>query len=1223
MIWDITRELFSPERFMPHGDCYLWQTQLIWLHVVSNSLIALAYYSIPAMLIYFVRKREDVPFRSIFFLFSAFIIACGTTYIIDVWTIWHPAYWLSGLVKGITALVSGYTALKLLPLVPKALTLASLTQLEAINLKLEERVKQRTTELYNSNQELEREIAERKQKEERLWVLERAIAASSNGIVITDATQEGLPIVYINPAFESITGYSAQEVIGKNCRFLQGQETNQEPLQKLRTALQECRECNVVLRNYRKDGNLFWNDLYISPVKDESGNLTHYIGVQADITERKQAQEALQESEEKFRQLAENLEEVFWMVDAQTKDVIYISPKCNKLWGCCDEEKLSTSKSFQEFIHPEDKEQVQRAIELHSQSGEYDQEFRIICPNGKIRWIHDRAFPVKNGAGEVYRIAGIAEDITKRKQYEAALEQERQQLKEIITQAPVAMAMLDTQMRYIAYSNKLLQDYNLGDADLRGHSHYEVFPDLLERWKEDLKRVLKGESLSYPEDVWQRADGSTLYLHSAFHPWHTPNGSVGGIVIVSHQINELVEARETALEASRMKSQFLANMSHEIRTPMNGVLGMTDLLLETPLNAQQLNFVQTISESAKNLLLIINDILDLSKLEAGEMNIETFDFNLSNCVEEVVDLLAAEAQIKGLGVFTLIESDISLELKGDGRRLRQILTNLVGNGIKFTETGEVIIRVSPIVESRQNIKLRFEVKDTGIGIPKSEQKKLFQAFSQIDTSTTRTHGGTGLGLVICKQLVELMGGEIGVQSKLGEGTTFWFTVQFTKQSPPVNSAVLRERHLDGLKLLVVDSNTTSYQVIQSCLDPYNIQVKEVQTTQAAISILRQAALDSKPYDVALVDLQSPQVNGETLGQLIKYDPVLRNVKWIVMVSIRQHEEVKNLLWQGASDYLLKPIRASQLLDCLTNTFYLKSKNPSPSPFTYRHKPPINPHKNLELKILLVEDTPTNQKVLLSQFEMLGYRADCVGDGKAALERLSEQDYDLVFMDCLMPILDGYKTTQAIRKKEGQSRHTIIIAITANAMKGEKEKCLEWGMDDYISKPITLEILATMINLWFPKTNKNISSLNLILEEAQVPSPKLVSAHLNSEEKFITTTTITNMMVDQETPFNLPRLEEISRGNKDFQREMMQIFLEDAPVYLYQIKQSLEQGDLEGLAVNAHQLKGAAAMVAIKVMPDLALKLETDARSQELQEAPDIITQLEQIFDQVQLFVKTF
>ncbi|MGC1246278.1 MAG: PAS domain S-box protein, partial [Spirulinaceae cyanobacterium] len=616
MMWEIIRELFSPERFMPHGNCYLWQTQLVWLHVISDSLIALAYYSIPAMLIYFVRKREDVPFRGIFFLFGAFIIACGTTHILEVWTLWHPAYWLSGFLKALTAFISCYTALELFPLIPQALALTSPAQLEAINLKLEERVQQRTTELYNSHQELEREITERKQKEERLRVLERAITASNNGIVISDATQKELPIVYLNPAFERITGYSAQEVIGKNCRFLQGKETDQEALEELRGALREGKECNVVLRNYRKDGSLFWNDLYISPVKDELGNLTHYIGVQADITERQLAQEALQESEEKFRQLAENLEEVFWLVDAQTKEIIYVSPKCNKIWGCSCNTKLTTSQSFQEFIHPEDKQRVQSAIKLHSVNGDYDQEFRIVRPDGTTCWIHDRAFPVKNQAGEVYRIAGIAEDITTRKQYESVLEQERQQLREIITQAPVAMAMLDTQMRYIAYSNKLLQDYNLGDADLRGRSHYEVFPDLLESWKEDLQKVLKGESISYPEDIWQRADGSVLYLRSALHPWYTPDGSIGGVVIVSHQINELVEARETALEASRMKSQFLANMSHEIRTPMNGVLGMTDLLLETPLNAQQLNFVQTISESAKNLLLIINDILDLSKLEA-------------------------------------------------------------------------------------------------------------------------------------------------------------------------------------------------------------------------------------------------------------------------------------------------------------------------------------------------------------------------------------------------------------------------------------------------------------------------------------------------------------------------------------------------------------------------------------------------------------------------------
>jgi PAS domain S-box-containing protein len=419
-------------------------------------------------------------------------------------------------------------------------------------------------------------------------------------------------------------------------------------------------------------------------------------------------------------------------------------------------------------------------------------------------------------------LGSVADEIAlgiERKQVEQALYRERQQLREIIANAPVAMAKFDTQLRFLVHSQKWLVDYGLEGHSIIGQTLCEVFSDFPKRWQIVIQGALNGEVLSQPEDKWDRKDGSTVYLRWAVQPWYTPEGSVGGVVIVTDRINELVEAREVALESLRLKSQFLANMSHEIRTPMNGVLGMTELLSKTDLNPEQLDFVQTLTVSAQNLLTLLNDILDFSKLEAGEMSLEMLEFDVNTCMEDVADILATSAHAKKLELAVLIDPDVPRQLRGDVGRLQQVLTNLVGNAIKFTPSGEVVIQASLEFETSSYANVRFAVTDTGIGIAPEDQKKLFHSFSQVDASTTRQYGGTGLGLAICKQLVELMGGEIGVESRGAafmpdrwsvnaaplqggwedgknfssspkQGSTFWFTVPLSKLADTVATPIL-------------------------------------------------------------------------------------------------------------------------------------------------------------------------------------------------------------------------------------------------------------------------------------------------------------------------------------------------------------------------------------------------------------------------------------------------
>ncbi len=1032
-----------------------------------------------------------------------------------------------------------------------------------------------------------------KRSEERFRSL---IRNAPDVITILDADNA---VLYDSPAVERVLGYGPEDRIGKkNLDYVHPDDARR--VKEAFAELLDRPETDVPLEYRIRHANGSWRY-----VESSRTNLLDDPAVRGvvlnyrDITGRKRAEEA-------SSRLAAIVESSDDAILGNTLDGTITSwnPGAERLYGYTAREILGRSVSI--LMPPERQNELPGVLRKSGREGRTNHYETVrMAKDGKRLRVSVTASPIKDRSGSIVGTSAIVRDIAERKKVEEDLREAETRYRTLIEQVPAVTYIQEpghpSVTTYVSPQMETMQGY-APEEILEDPEHWTktLHPDDRARvLAEDERTNETGEPFSMEYRQFAK-DGRTLWVRDQAVLVRDDEGRARfwqGIIfdVTERKLTEeeLREAKEAAEEASRAKSNFLANMSHEIRTPMNGVIGMTELLLGTGLSPQQRGYAETLRDSGETLMKVINDILDFSKIDAGSVRLEAIDFDLRVAVEEVTRLLAKRAQDKGLELASLIGEDVPTALRGDPFRLRQVLTNLTTNAIKFTEQGEVSVRVvlaEPVGGSGENITVRFEVADTGIGMTEEQRSRLFEAFSQADASTTRRYGGTGLGLAISKQLAELMGGELGVTSGPGQGSKFWFTARFAKR--PTREAAAKPRaELGDLRVLVADGNETNRESLRQQVRSWGAEADGAEDGPGALRALRAAARD-EPYDVAILDADLAGMGGMEMVHAIKSIPGIVSTRLVLQASLGRRGDDEEARRAGVEAHLNKPVRRSELYNCLVAVLDV--------PLRAASAPVLDDARALNrtgegdggesrARVLVAEDNAINQFVAVRLLESLGYRADVVANGLEAVETLSRTPYAAVLMDCQMPEMDGYEAAAEIRRRGGTAHRAPIIAMTAHALRSERERALEAGMDDHISKPVKPETLDAVLRRWIRRP---------MPDPAFAPGPRDGS--------------------QPDDPVDHSVLEDLSglqrEGEPDILVRLSSMFLDEAPPRMVTMREAVKRGDARALEEAAHALNGSCANLGARGMEVLCADLEKLARAEDLRGASNLLTRLEVEFE---------
>ncbi|WP_153557377.1 PAS domain-containing protein [Roseimaritima sediminicola] len=815
---------------------------------------------------------------------------------------------------------------------------------------------------------------------------------------------------------------------------------------------------------------LSYVEVFKAPMRDPNANT---VGVQImywDVTEQKQIEAEAQYQKFLLDTLLKHVPDAIYFKDAHSR-FIRLSDSLTTKLGIRDISE-AIGKSDADFFA---RQHAQEALTDERQvmtTGEpiLNKLERETYEGREDTWCSTTKLPLRDRNGTIIGTFGISRDVTEQKKAELELARERDLLRTIINQLPNMIFVKDRVGRFVTANEALLKLMGLESVDqIIGKTDYDFSPleKVCEYVTDDQIVMRTGQPLLDQEESIITHDGREIWSLTTKVPLRDSDGSVIGLVCIGHDITarkkadqELRAAKEAADAANRAKSDFLANMSHEIRTPMNAVIGMTELLLDTDIDDNQREYLLMVQSSGESLLSIINDILDFSKIEAGKLELDASVFEIRETLGDTMKALAIRAHAKDLELAFRIDPRTPQHVIGDPGRLRQILVNLVGNAIKFTERGEVVVDVRCLEPTENKVRLQVCVRDTGIGIPEDKQNRIFNEFEQVDSSTTRRFGGTGLGLAISSRLIKIMGGNLWMESEVGRGSKFYFTVQLDRieSDPPKFADVVV---VGGTRVLIVDDNKTNRQILCEMVRNWGMQPTEVDNAEAGLAMLREAQQANAPFGLVLSDVQMPDVDGFQFVNWVRKTPAVSHTPVIMLTSGTRTGDAARRDHLCVADRLMKPVKQSELFDSIVRVLGVTSPEYESSD---SETDPLQHYDLGSLRILLVEDNLVNQKLALGVLQKHGHQVTVASNGQEALERLTENVYDLVLMDVQMPILDGIAATRKIREQERASdRHQPIIAMTAHAMKGDREECLEAGMDEYIAKPIRVSAILEKLS----------------------------------------------------------------------------------------------------------------------------------------------------------------